>query len=169
MQLNNFKTFGFTGSRFPLVSSLTAVHSVIKKLPPAVSVLVGCASGIDKVIRSSIPSALVFSAASYPASSVRASFALRSIAFIKALAVSPAPVLLAFPSGICPAGLSPASDSLNCFNGSGSGTWASVCYAAGLGVPVFVFMPAGIHAPAFLVPLSAGWHIVQGVSVCALF
>ena len=49
-----------------------------------------------------------------------------------------------------------------CFSGHGSGTWASVALAAGLGCAALVYLPPGIPPPAWLgtsLALPSGWHL----------
>lgn len=106
--------------------------------------MVGCAAGADKAIRLSVPTAKVFSV-SHKRS--RWAYAARSAKFVSTLASSPSPVLVAFPSSACPIGLLPSSAKFKCFAGFGSGSWASLAFAVGLGVPVAVFLPAGIIPP----------------------
>jgi hypothetical protein len=88
----------------------------------------------------------------------RGAFAARSAAFVSALAASGG-VLFSFPSAGCPSGLVPAASASRCFSGSGSGSWASLAFAVGLGVPAFVWLPAGVAPPAAwgFVSLGGGW------------
>lgn len=60
-----------------------------------------------------------------------------------------------FVSSPCPSGLVPSSSPLACFSGAGSGSWASLALASGLGLPVVVF-PAGELVGPFALPASWG-------------
>src|SRR5690606_34124227 len=102
-----------------------------------------------------------FSASSF--GSGRGAFARRSVAVVRAVASSPAGVWVSFPQSACPAGLLPSRSSSACFCGLGSGSWASLAFAVGLGVPSFVWLPAGVVPPAgwgFL-SLGGGWFFAQ--------
>ena len=139
---------GFSGSRSlspafaPLVRRVVA--SVVGSGRP---VAVGCAAGLDAVVRSACPSAVVFSAASFGVG--RSSFARRSAALVSACSA-----LVVFPSSPCPAGLVPSASASACFCGLGSGSWASAAFAAGLGLPVVVF-PCGFSA----LPSWGAWSV----------
>lgn len=87
---------------------------------------------------------------------VRARFAARASAFVRALAAAPAPVLLAWPSCPAPAGLRAG---LRSWQSCGSGTWSEVALAFGLGVPVVVFgqQPPPSFGPA--VSFLGGWLV----------
>lgn len=63
--------------------------------------------------------------------------AQRSVALCRFTGGFPHAPFIAFVTAPCPAGLRPASSS-KCFSGSGSGSWASLAYAAGLGRSVFI-------------------------------
>jgi len=90
------------------------------------SVGVGCASGVDSLVRSAFPSASVFSVSSFLVGGrvCRSSFALRSSALVSWCASSGG-LLVAFPLGACPVGVSVSSS----FRGCGSGSWGSVALA----------------------------------------
>lgn len=151
---------GFSGSR-------SVVPAACAEVVPTVcaSVLVGCARGVDEFFRAAFPAARVFSAASF--GSGRGSFAARSVAFVRALHLSGG-VLVSFPSpGSFPSGLLPSASSSRCFSGLGSGSWATLAFAVGLGVPCAVFLPPGESVPAgFSVPsvwcasrVGGGWWV----------
>ena len=147
---------GFCGSRSlpsafsPLVSSGVSAVSVAGR-----GVAVGCASGADAFVRRACSSAIVFSASSFGFG--RAAFARRSSAFVSAVASSGAGCgLVAFVSSPCPAALLPSSRASRCFAGFGSGSWASVAFAVGLGVPIVVFPCVGSGVSASSV-LPASW------------
>lgn len=143
-----FSSVGFSGSRslsggaFGQCRSLAAAAAA-----SGAAVLVGCASGADAAARLGAGSAAqVFRVGSFGRAGVPFSAALvaRSVAFVQALAASPAPCLVSFPAAACPVGLAPAA---RWPSGFGSGSWASLALAVGLGVPVFVFLPAGVVPP----------------------
>ncbi len=99
-------------------------------------VLTGCVSGADRAARLGAgPGCIVFRVRGR----VRADFVRRSIRFIESLAAAPRPVLVGFPDRPCPPGLVPSPSPAACFRGLGSGTWASLALAAGMGIPVVVF------------------------------
>jgi hypothetical protein len=146
---------GFSGSRsfgpaspgFALVPGL--VSSV---LAGGRAVAVGCAPGLDACVRAACPSAVVFRASFVGGLPPAAALALRSAALVRAVASSgPGAGFVAFPVTPCPPGLSPSSLPSACFSGSGSGTWASAAFAAGLGLPLVVF-----GLPASALPTSWG-------------
>ena len=143
----------FCGSRrvAPPAPLLAAVAGAV---PAGVPVLVGCVGGLCAAVRSRFPFARVFAASAF--GSGASAFARRSVALVRAAAAAGA-VWLSFPAAACPPGLVPSSVSRRCFSGSGSGSWASLCFAVGLGVPAFVWLPPGCPAPSWLVPLGGGW------------
>ncbi len=150
---------GFCGSRSlgssfaPLVSSCVSAVSSAGR-----GGAVGCASGADAFVRRACSSAVVFSASSF--GSGRSAFARRSAALVSAVASSGAGCgLVAFVSSPCPAGLSPSSVASRCFAGFGSGSWASVAFAVGFGVPVVVFpcVPSGVSPSSVLPAWSGSW------------
>jgi hypothetical protein len=150
---------GFSGSRTPTPVSLAAVQLVAAVLAPAMPVIVGDARGIDQHAAGLLPQARVFRASAYRSPhSARSAYAMRSIACVQACAGG---VWCSFPARPCPAGLRPSSSSATCFNGSGSGTWASLAFAIGSGCTPIVFLPAGIVPPAAfgLVNASHGWYV----------
>ena len=146
---------GFSGSRSVVPSVLAVACGFV---PSGASVFVGCARGVDSAVRSSFPSALVFSVARF--GSGRPAFARRSVAFVRALSASGG-VLVSFPGRPCPSGLAPSSSSRACFCGLGSGSWASLAFALGLGVPVVVWLPRGVVPPASfgLCSVGSGWWV----------
>lgn len=142
---------GFSGSRsvVPVV-----FPAVVAAVAPGASVLVGCARGVDAAARAAFPGARVFSVSSF--GSGRGAFAARSVAFVRALS-SAGGVLLSFPSSACPVGLVPSASSSRCFCGAGSGSWASLAFAVGLGVPCVVFAPFGVPAGWGFSSCGGGW------------
>lgn len=154
--LSSFRSFGFCGSR-SLVPPAPVWASVVAAVPAAAPVSCGCVGGLCGLARASFPAASVFRASSF--GSGRSSFARRSVALVRSVAASPSPVWVSFPAVPCPPGLAPSSAPGRCFSGAGSGSWASLCFAAGSGVPVLLFLPAPFVPPASFgfVSLGAGW------------
>ncbi len=128
---SQFSVFGFSGSRSGVPSGC---FPCVPLVPAGSKVFVGCANGVDAFFRSQFPTASVFAAASF--GSGRGSFAARSVAVVRAVAVSGG-LWVSFPSSPCPTGLQPSSSQSKCFRGLGSGSWASLAFALGLGVPGF--------------------------------
>lgn len=149
-------TVGFSGSRAPSIASVQALRLVLAELPPKVPVVVGCASGIDALVRSACPSAQVFWAMNYGVG--RGALAARSIACVRAVEATDG-LWVSLPDVACPMGLRPSPSPAACFAGYGSGSWASLALAVGLGVRCWVFLPPGVSVPAGwpLVTLADGW------------
>jgi hypothetical protein len=61
-------------------------------------------------------------------------FARRSVAVVSAVR-SAGGVWVSFPSSPCPSGLVPSGSSSRCFAGFSAGSWSSVAFAVGCGVP----------------------------------
>lgn len=147
---------GFSGSRsIPCAMSARAIRTAIAAVPSNVPVHVGCASGVDELVRSLCPRARVFSVAEVGFDG-RGAFARRSQLCVESVAVAGG-VWCSFPGGACPAGLFPSASAARCFSGFGSGSWASLAFAAGLGVPCLLFLPPGVSAPT-------GWGFIAGGS-----
>ena len=146
----SYPALAFSGSRH---ASSAAAASAAAFLPSVSgfsgAVGVGCARGVDSLVRSAFPSAQVFSVSSFLVGGrvSRASFALRSSALVHW--VASAGLLVVFPSTPCPAGVAPSVS----FRGCGSGSWGSAALAIGLGVPVLLFVPASLGS---VVPASLG-------------
>jgi len=151
---------GFSGSRSAVPAGVPAVAAAVAAL--RCPVFVGCARGVDAAFRAAFPGASVLAASSF--GSGRGSFAARSAACVRAVAVAGAGAAgsflgglwVSFPSGPCPVGLLPSASSSRCFCGSGSGSWASLAFAAGSGLPCLVF---GFPPPAAwgFAPVGGGW------------
>lgn len=130
-QLSSFSCVGFSGARRGVPPA--PVWSALSRVAPSASVLVGCAAGVDSVVRSSWGGSLrVFRAAAGGGASA---LVARSVAFVRALAAARG-CLVVFPGQACPHGLRPSPRVGRCFRGFGSGSWASAALAAGLGCPV---------------------------------
>ncbi|MGV2831981.1 hypothetical protein [Myxosarcina sp. GI1(2024)] len=151
--LSGASVVGFSGSRSLVPAALFAVVSAV---PAGCPVFVGCARDVDGAVRSRFPSACVFRVSG----SGRGAFAARSVRFVRRLS-SAGGVLFSFPGRPCPVGLVPAASSSACFCGLGSGSWASLAFALGLGVPCCVWLPAGVSVPASwgLVAVGGGWWV----------
>lgn len=153
---SRFSSFGFSGSRSGV--SPAVLSSVVGLVPSGSAVFVGCAAGVDGFFRGAFPSAVVFSVSSGRWGRGRGAFAGRSAACVRAVSAAGG-LWVAFPALGCPAGLVPSASSSRCFCGSGSGSWASLAFALGSGVPCLVFAPAGVPAGWGFssVPGCPGW------------
>ena len=152
-RLRSASVVGVSGSRSASPGCVRAVSWAVGQLAPGASVVTGCMSGIDGVARSLAPSALVFQASRFGRG--RGRFARRSIAVVRRVAgaggagAGPQSALwVSAPGRACPRGLVPSASSSACFAGFGSGSWASLALALGLGVPALVWLPSGVSAPA---------------------
>ncbi|MBA4122012.1 MAG: hypothetical protein H0X72_06080 [Acidobacteria bacterium] len=158
---------GFCGSRsLPSAFSPLVASCVSAVVAAGRGVAVGCAPGADAFVRRACPSAVVFSASSFGVG--RGSFARRSSAFVSAVASSGAGCgLVAFVSSACPVGLFPSASASRCFAGFGSGSWASVAFAVGRGVPVVVFpcVGSGVSASSVLPFSWSGSWVSAGSGV----
>jgi hypothetical protein len=150
---------GFSGSR-SVAPDPAVVASLAFICPPAVAV--GCARGVDAAFRSELPSAVVFRVSDFGFSG-RGAFAARSVACVRWVAVRGGG-WVSFPSSPCPPGLAPSSSSSRCFSGFGSGSWASLAFAVGCGLPCAVFLgslpcPVGFG----LRSVGGGWFVSSPV------
>lgn len=161
------------------------VGSVARALAARFPVCVGCAAGADSYARSAVPGARVFSVAAFrsPGVSFGAALARRSVACVRAGVAAGGPVA-GFVSRACPPAVRPSASPSACFCGGGSGSWASLALAAGLGAPVVVWW-CGSGAPSLpswggsWVPVSGlvagvslpagGWLFVPGSASLSLF
>jgi hypothetical protein len=147
--ISSFKVIGFCGSRSAELSPV--VRLVLGEawgfVSPGSSVLVGDSTGVDLATFSHFSacsstgldlSVSLFRVGDFPARSRRGAFALRSSAFVSAIAEGGG-LLVAVPCRSCPAGVVPSAR----FFGGGSGTWGSVALAAFLGVPCLVWLARG--------------------------
>jgi hypothetical protein len=157
--VSNTSTIGFSGSRSPSFASVKRVKAIATMIPDSVSVVVGCQRGIDAVVRELFEDAQVFKASDY--GSGKGSYAARSVACVRTVAA--AGVWCSFPKSVCPDGLFPSSSSGRCFCGLGSGSWASLAFALGLGVRCVVFLPNGVDCPSNwgLVSVGGGWFVPE--------
>jgi hypothetical protein len=158
----SFPSVCFSGSRVVGSSAFVSCRAFLPVLAGfSGSVSVGCASGVDSLVRSFFPCCSVFSVSSFLVGGrvSRASFALRSSALVQSCASS-AGLLVAFPLGACPVGVRVSSS----FDGCGSGSWGSVALALGLGCPVLVVLPVGASVSSFS-SLASSFRCV-GVAPC---
>ena len=151
---SRFSVFGFSGSRSGVSASV--LSSVVPFVPAVSQVFVGCARGVDAFFRSAFPSASVFQAADFGCG--RGAFAARSVAVVRAVAEGGG-LWVSFPASPCPAGLLPSASSSKAFCGLSAGTWSSLAFALGSGVPCLVFAPHGVPRGWGLspVPGCSGW------------
>jgi len=161
--LCSFPALAFSGSRHAGSSAAAAASAFLPSVGSfSGSVGVGCARGVDQLVRSAFPSAVVFSVSSFLVGGrvARASFALRSAALVQWCA-SASGLLVVFPSAACPAGVTPSGS----FRGFGSGSWGSAAFAVGLGVPVLLFVPSALGS-AFPAPpaLACRFRLVGSVA-----
>lgn len=161
--IQNASCVGFSGSRsgVPTAPVLQAVFAV----SPGVPIAVGCQRGVDEVVRATAR-AIVFHARNYGTGP--SAYARRSIAcveFVKSLNG----LWIAFPSSPCPEGLRPSSKSSRCFCGTGSGTWASAAYAAGLSIPVLIYSPFPIPEWGFTCVADHWYILTPTVTQLSLF
>lgn len=158
-QVSGASSFGFCGSR-SAVPPASLWASFVSLVPSGASVSCGCVGGLCALARGSFPSASVFRASSFGRS--RGAFAARSVALVRSVAAAPSPLWVSFPGRACPAGLVPCPAPSRCFRGLGSGSWASLAFAVGLGVPALVWLPAGVSFPSGWSAscVGSGWWFV---------
>lgn len=157
--LSSAPLVGFSGSRSSVPSVAGLVVGWVR-----CPVVVGCASGVDSFFRAWFPVAQVFSVSSF--GSGRGAFAARSVAFVRSLATASG-VLVSLPSSACPVGLLPSASSSRAFCGLGSGSWASLAFAVGSGVPCFVFAPFGVPRGWGFVHCGGDWFSFTPATVQA--
>lgn len=174
--LSCLRSVGFSGSRSPSSAAALALSELLPLVPArGCRVSVGCAAGVDSLVRSffrSSPSLLVFSVASegslqegFPRQAKlpcrfgvgRSAFARRSVACVRSVARSG--VLVALPSApVPPAGVRPRRS----FSGGGSGSWGSVAFALGCGRSVLLWLPSGCLPPSWS---GVSWSVSGSASV----
>jgi hypothetical protein len=153
-RLSSFAVVGFSGARRGVPAD--PVRLALSRVAPSAAVFVGCASGVDSLVRACWRGSLrVFSARA-----LGCSVSARSVVFVRALAAAGG-CLVVFPGRPCPRGLRPSSVPGRCFCGFGSGSWASAALAAGLGCPVLLFWPGSRPASRCwrLRSLGSGWWL----------
>jgi hypothetical protein len=156
MLLYKIKSIGFSGSRAPTGAAVEALCWLLSVLPVSgVRVSVGCADGVDRLVRAwsrSFEGRLLFSVASGRWGSGRSAFARRSVALVRS--VSPrSGVLVCVPSSpTAPVRVRPSRS----FYGGGSGSWGACALALGLGRSVLLWLPSGCLPPAWL---GVAWSV----------
>ena len=142
-------SIGFSGSRSPSRASASALSGLLPLVPPRCRVSVGCADGVDHLVRSFFsesPSLLVLSVESGRFGSGRSAFARRSVACVRSVARGERGLLVVLPSSpVCPAGVFPSRR----FFGAGSGSWGSAAFALGSGRRVLLCLPGSASPPAW--------------------
>jgi len=139
---------GFSGSRSLSPAASAALSALLPLVPAGVRVSVGCALGVDAVVRSwfgGSASLLVFSVASGRFGSGRSAFARRSCRCVSSVASGSRGLLVVVPVGACPAGVRPSRS----FSGRGSGSWGSLAFALGRGRRVLLWLPSGSRPPVW--------------------
>lgn len=140
----------FTGSRRcePPPAALAALSFIA---PGAVAV--GDCRGVDAAVSRAIPWAEIFT----PSFEGRGGLAERSQRLAEWAAKRQA-LLIGFPSSPCPK-LLPSDSPRDCFNGQGSGTWATLAYGRGLGVAIALYCPRHPAPVGFgLRRCGGGWY-----------
>ena len=161
LSVSQFSCVGFSGSRSLSGVSVPVLRGACGLVGSGAAVGVGCSGGVDQFVRSFFGSrAVIFRVSSF--GSGRAAFARRSVAVVQWVAAGGG-LWVSFPSSACPVGLVPSSCSRSCFSGSGSGSWASLAFAAGSGVPCLVFL-GSLPAPSWLVSVGGGWFQFRSAS-----
>lgn len=128
----------FSGARKIEPTEESLVLWVLAAVENQGSVLVGCAPGVDKLVRENCPTATV-----YRVKGARKwHFAARSQQMI-----DDADLLYAFPNKPCPDTCTPKAP----FSGHGSGTWGTIAYAKKRGVQVVVHPLVWSPLPSWLV------------------
>ena len=162
--VRSFPCVAFSGSRSLASPASVSCRSFLPVVAGfSASVGVGCASGVDSLVRSAFPLASVFSVSSFLVGGrvCRASFARRSSALVSWCASSGG-LLVAFPLGACPPSVAPSTS----FSGCGSGSWGSVALAVGLGCSVLVVLPVGSSSSSAFSPALAPCFRCVGVAPC---
>lgn len=151
--IRGFPAIGFSGSRNPYGLASSAISNLLPQLASYPGIIgVGCAKGVDQLVRSYFPQSLVFKV--QPPIN-RKAFALRSTRLVSWVVASSG-LLVAFPSTSCPSSVAPSL----CFHGAGSGTWGSVALAIGLGASVMVFIHSS-YGNVFPAPKILACHFKE--------
>jgi hypothetical protein len=165
----SFPVVGVSGSRSLSGQSLVVAQWLASELAGSVAgecrlaeVFVGCAEGADRVFRS----ALACRVFQVDRALGRGGFASRSAAVVAAVAAAGG-CWVSFPGSACPVGLLPSASQSSAFCGSGSGSWASLAFAIGRGVPSLVWLPNGVSVPCGwgFEPIGRGWFVSRPVAV----
>ena len=150
----------FSGARRLNSSQTARVAELAPALTPAgATVLVGCAPGVDAVVRARFPAAQVFAVASGRYGDGPPAYARRSAAMVRTLAAAGSGALLvAFPTRPCPPGVAPASSWRS--GRPASGTWSTAALAAGLGCALLVAPLVSLPLPAWA---DGAWIVEDAV------
>lgn len=158
--LSSFSSVGFSGSRTPNHELVSAAKMALSRVNPDALVMVGCAKGIDAIVRSEVDASRLKVFSVYGTG--KGAFAERSIRCVRAV-FDASGTWVSLPSGPCPSVLRPSDKPTECFCGTGSGSWASLALAKGLGVPCLVFLSDRMSPPngwGFR-PLKKGWFLAE--------
>lgn len=139
-----YDSVAFTGSRTLPFDYRFIATTLVKSLVKEQRVFVGCATGVDSIVRDLCSWAEIFSVSSGKWGVGASAFARRSVAMLEALQSSAAShLLVAIPVGSAPSNLVPSKFWKSA---SGQGTWGTVAVAIGRGIPCLLFakyLPAG--------------------------
>ena len=160
--LSECRNIGICGSRM-LVPIPYIWDPFVAAIPKGVSISCGCVGGVCELVRSTFFEVSVFRASVF-GFGVQ-SFVRRSVALVQSVANSERPLWVSFPGFKCPVGLVPHCNSSACFNGGGSGSWASLAFAIGSGIPALVYLgPSDVSPPGWqLIHLGSGWFFHPSV------
>ena len=160
--LSECQNIGICGSR-EIVPIPYVWEPFVAAIPKNVSISCGCVGGVCALVRSSFFEVSVFRASVF-GFGVQ-SFVRRSVALVQSVANSERPLWVSFPGFSCPVGLVPHCNSSECFNGGGSGSWASLAFAIGSGIPALVHLgPSDVSPPGWsLIHLGGGWFFHPSV------
>lgn len=151
----------FSGYRSLDTIDRDMLQAVIAAVHPRAGVAVGDSSGVDYEIKQAFPGSRFFQRTA----NTPAAYAARSIRLARFVAAQNYQ-LIAFPGAACPPRVWPTVHPSHAFNGSGSGTWATVALAVGLGAHVWVCLPDGADSPPWhsvtIEPMGAQWLFIEG-------
>lgn len=146
--MENIKmNFAFTGPRHMTEAQIELVKAELRQLikTPA-DWHVGCARGLDGLVRSFAYSHHKDIEVYKIAGNERWRFAERSKKMVDAIATTENSCLYAYPNKECPTGCRPSKNP----NGYGSGTWLTIAYASYRNVEIKIFPLTEIKLPAWL-------------------
>ena len=130
------KMIGFTGARKLSERDRPLVQSVVMAVENAgQAISVGCQRGADEFVRAVAKEYTLFEASDYGQG--KQAFATRSQAMVKAVATSNRPGLIGFVTKPSPVGIFP--DGRWRSGKQASGSWSTIAFAIGLGLPTIVF------------------------------
>lgn len=154
-----------TGSRALHLGEMTTnLKYVLTMLPERTPLYVGCASGVDQYTRLHRAGAQVLEAKDHGPGIV--GIVRRSQALARKIAATNGGLIVGLPYQPCPTGLVPSRHGSACFNGSGSGTWATLAYAIGLGCKALIWIDHKTNPPEAwalhrLQWLETNWYILE--------